>query len=137
MYINVVLIPLLNSFHGCVLSTLATDALVLKPQAISTHNADTTFLVLDQFHDKILHLWWKTLKNKLNVEKMPQLFKGKAKLNTRSPPPFTSVNKYIHYKVWDEITYPFQNFNGCTVEVWEWINNSIPYFTGHVIAYPF
>ena len=24
---------------------------------------------------------------------------------------------YIHYKVWDEITYPFLNFNGATVEV--------------------
>ena len=26
-------------------------------------------------------------------------------------------------KVWDEITYPFPNFNGCTIEVWEWISN--------------
>ena len=26
--------------HGCVVSTLATDALVLKHQAISIHNAD-------------------------------------------------------------------------------------------------
>ena len=26
--------------HGCVVSTVATDALVLKHQAISTHNAD-------------------------------------------------------------------------------------------------
>ena len=25
--------------------------------------------------------------------------------------------------MWDEITYPFPNFNGCTVEVWEWIGN--------------
>ena len=24
---------------------------------------------------------------------------------------------HIHFKVWDEITYPFLNFNGCTVEV--------------------
>ena len=24
---------------------------------------------------------------------------------------------YIHYKVWDEITYQFLNFNGCTIEV--------------------
>ena len=24
---------------------------------------------------------------------------------------------YIHYKVWDEITYPFLNFNSATVEV--------------------
>ena len=23
-------------------------------------------------------------------------------------------------KVWDEFTYPFQNFNGYTVDVWEW-----------------
>ena len=26
--------------------------------------------------------------------------------------------------MWDEITYPFLNFNGATVEVWEWISNS-------------
>ena len=38
--------------------------------------------------------------------------------------------------VWDEITYPFPNFNGTVFEVWEWISNFIPHFTGHVIAYP-
>ena len=26
----------------------------------------------------------------------------------------------------DEITYPFLNFNGATVEVWEWISNFTP-----------
>ena len=46
------------------------------------------------------------------------------------------INNYTHYKVWDEITYPFPNFNGGTVEVWEWINNFTPHFTGHVITYP-
>ena len=30
---------------------------------------------------------------------------------------FTWISNYIHYKVWDEITYPFLNFNGTTVEV--------------------
>ena len=30
-------------------------------------------------------------------------------------------SSYINYKVWDEITYPFPNFNGTTVEVWEWL----------------
>ena len=30
-------------------------------------------------------------------------------------------------KVWDEITYPFPNFNGATVEVWEWISYSTFY----------
>ena len=38
--------------------------------------------------------------------------------------------------VWDEITYPFLNFNGCTIEVWEWINIFIPHFVMDVITYP-
>ena len=25
---------------------------------------------------------------------------------------------YIHCNVWDEITYPFPNLNGSTIEVW-------------------
>ena len=28
-----------------------------------------------------------------------------------------SISNYIHYKAWDEITYPFLNFNDATVEV--------------------
>ena len=39
-------------------------------------------------------------------------------------------------KVWDEIIYSFLNFNGCTVEVWEWISNFIPHIIGRVITYP-
>ena len=31
--------------------------------------------------------------------------------------------------MWDEITYSFPNFNGATVEVWEWISDFIPHFT--------
>ena len=27
------------------------------------------------------------------------------------------ICNHIHYKVWDEINYPFLNFNGATVEV--------------------
>ena len=38
------------------------------------------------------------------------------------------ISNYIHYKVWHEITYPFPNFNGATIEVWEWISNFIPQF---------
>ena len=25
--------------------------------------------------------------------------------------------------MWDEIIYPFPNVNGCTVDVWEWVNS--------------
>ena len=35
-------------------------------------------------------------------------------------------SNHIHDKVWSEITYPFPNFNGITVEIWEWISNFIP-----------
>ena len=46
------------------------------------------------------------------------------------------ISNYTHYKVRDEITYPFPNFNGATAEVWEWISNFTPHFTRHVITYP-
>ena len=46
------------------------------------------------------------------------------------------ISGYTHYKVCNEITYPFPDFNRCTVEVWEWISNFIPHFTLHVITYP-
>ena len=38
-------------------------------------------------------------------------------------------------KVWDVITYPFPNFNGATIEVWEWISNFIPHFIMDVITH--
>ena len=46
------------------------------------------------------------------------------------------IINYIHYNMWDEITYPFPNFNGATVEVWKWISNFTPHFIGRVITYP-
>ena len=38
--------------------------------------------------------------------------------------------------MWDEITHSLPNFNGCTVEVWEWISNFIPNFIMDVITHP-
>ena len=40
------------------------------------------------------------------------------------------MDKMYYYEVWDVITYPFPNFNGCTVEAWEWISNFTTLFTG-------
>ena len=44
MLIEAISVPYLTlkhrETHGCVVSTVATDALVLKHQAISIHNAD-------------------------------------------------------------------------------------------------
>ena len=46
------------------------------------------------------------------------------------------ISNHKHIKAWDEITYPFPNFNGCTVEVWEWICNFTPHYIMDVITYP-
>ena len=48
----------------------------------------------------------------------------------------TWISNHIDYDVLDEITYPFPNFNGGTVEVCEWTSNFMPHFTVHVITYP-
>ena len=45
------------------------------------------------------------------------------------------MSNHIHYKVWDEIIYSFQNINDETAEVWECINNFIPQFIVGVIPY--
>ena len=52
--------------------------------------------------------------------------------------PFTDniISNYILYKVWNEITYPFPNFNGCTIYVCKWTCEFIPFSTGHVNTYP-
>ena len=34
--------------------------------------------------------------------------------------------------MWDDIIYPFPNFSGVDVEVWEWISNFISHITGHI-----
>ena len=38
-------------------------------------------------------------------------------------------------KVWYEGTYPFPNFNGTAVEIWEWIGDFILHFIIGVITY--
>ena len=39
--------------HGCKLSIISTDALVLKHQAISIYNADKIVILRDYFHIEI------------------------------------------------------------------------------------
>ena len=46
------------------------------------------------------------------------------------------ISNCTYHKVCDEITYPFTNFSSAAIEVWEWISNFIPPFTGYVITYP-
>ena len=42
--------------------------------------------------------------------------------------------KSHHGCVWGEITYPFPNYNSCTIKVWEWIDNFITHIRVDVIT---
>ena len=45
------------------------------------------------------------------------------------------MNKSLHsVYIRKEMVYPCPNFNGATIEVWEWIRNFKPRFTEHVIT---
>ena len=46
------------------------------------------------------------------------------------------ISNHIPTKAWLNLAHPFQNFNGCAFEVWEWISNFIPQFIMDVITYP-
>ena len=38
--------------------------------------------------------------------------------------------------MWDGITYPIPNFNGCTTEIWKWMSNGILVIILDVVTYP-
>ena len=76
-----------------------------------------------QFHFQNIH-WWQIeliLKNYFG-------YPGSLLLTQINLIP-AWISKHISSKVCDEITYSFPNFNGATVEVWEWVSNFIPHYT--------
>ena len=46
------------------------------------------------------------------------------------------ISNHTLSKLWDEIIYPFPNFNSATVDVYEWASNFILHFLMDVITYP-
>ena len=46
------------------------------------------------------------------------------------------ISNHMPSKMWDEITYPFPNFNGINVAVWVWIRNFNPQLVMNGITYP-
>ena len=61
----------------CVLTTVATDALVLKHQAISICSAGQILFVLDQFHTETLQLYETVPGNNTNFCKNTHLVRVK------------------------------------------------------------
>ena len=86
--------------HGCVISNVATDGLVLKHQAISIHSTDKVLNVLDQSHEKnnyfdtnINYIYWKKRPRCFRVNRyvMPTLPLKPAECQTFLPGGFIST----------------------------------------------
>ena len=45
------------------------------------------------------------------------------------------LSNFIDCKMWHGVAYPFPNFNGGNVEVYEWTRNFIPHFTLWALIY--
>ena len=71
--------------HGYVVSTVGTDALVLKHQGISTHGADWMFSVLDLFYKKNVTFIVNNVRNRIT-------FRKKWPSRLRINPGFTNTN---------------------------------------------
>ena len=68
--------------HGSILISMATNALVLKHQTISIHSADLRYIILHQFHTKLLHVLWKISENVVifwEKKRQPSCLKFNAK----------------------------------------------------------
>ena len=64
--------------HGSVFSIVATAALVLKHQDISTHSAGWEFTLLDQFHTNMLHLQWTKSETEIkSIKNLPSCLRVK------------------------------------------------------------
>ena len=60
--------------HGCIISSVATDVLVLRHQGISSYSAGSLLIVVKDFYNKSI-LQQKTLQNKITFfEKKNYLF---------------------------------------------------------------
>ena len=55
--------------HGYVISIVATDALVLKHQDISSHSADLILILIDNIHAKPWSLLWTNWETKIMFKK--------------------------------------------------------------------
>ena len=110
-----------SSLVQVVACCLFCDKPLLEPMMIFI------WIVLDTIHC-ILHIW--TTKQLWLCPQMAPHFtaqiKGSLGLHGANLGPTAWISNYIHYKVWNEITYPFWNSNGCTVDVLEWITKFHP-----------
>ena len=81
------------------------------------------------------HLIWFCLRTRANIsETAGRIFSIRKKTNKKTQTTgallliwinliTALISDYVHYNVWNKISYAFSNFNVCTIEVWEWTKN--------------
>ena len=106
--------------HGWVLTNFATDALVVKHQAISSHSANYIFIVLAQFHIKYYSYSEQYYKMKLLPEKNNLLVLGlraKTSWNWLQAPAFI-ILQFCYLDGWI-------NLGTISLKVYEFINQML------------
>ena len=124
--------------------TSMMDVRLFRTIATSIHNNvyDTTiYSILMKFHWRIHHLWcshgfswdatWKFLN--LHIKSINQHVGLRVMAFASFEPGDSHDANPCFLNKLDEITYPFPNFNGCTVEVPILINNFTPHLIMDVI----
>ena len=46
------------------------------------------------------------------------------------------ISNHMPNEAWDAFAYPFQNLNGCAIEIWQWISDFSPHFIMDIIINP-
>ena len=81
----------------------------------------------------VISFWHSSTMLRCNAVTTGASFTNTDYLQSQHP---TWISNHMQSKMWDVISYPFPNFNCCTVEVWKWITNFISHFVKDVITYP-
>ena len=103
-------------------------------------------------YDVIVMVLWYCCTRKYNFSRNHYLWRSFHLDHSGISLQFNSFRDYFHYhgltlipawicnhmlsKMWDDITYPFSNFNGANIEIWEWISDFIPHFIMDLITCP-
>ena len=135
--------PYIKCTHRCGLSSYAwsfNSPMTVWETMCIISNFTREYVILYIWNDFIINCYWILL---VVVFVICTYCHQWAFPSTRDPfyeQDFTFIRAWMSNhtptKVWNEITYPFPNFNCVTVAVWKWISNFIPHFIMDGITYP-
>ena len=105
---------------SCSLTSLAIRLFVLQPMRVHIKETKSILLSLCEGNSPVTAEFPTQMAS--NVEKASMWYdhNGPQQVSADGITPAGApacISNYTHYNAWNEITYPFLNFNGATVEV--------------------